>query len=188
MGRMRNPSNKLFDQEALRGLEEGVPFQHILSSVKDKGVQLPMNAACSVFALGGLGQAAAQPAPVTPPTAALAPAKAPGAQPAAAQPAKPARQRRVCLPPPDIDSLVISSGVPVPPRKQFLTAAQVFDKLVQRLQPGDSVVLTTLQSRQLFQAGLRAKVHIIKRREGADSYRCWRAVVWAGSQAQGVQP
>ena len=152
MAAMKKPASRPIAEpsatSAIDDDEEGQPFKHIRSSVKDAGVQVPPNAPSSVFALGNLGFAVQ-----------LAP--------------EPTGGRVASLPPPDIDSLVIESDVPMPPRGN--PACRVFDKLLARMKPGQSVVLTRLQSILLYEAGRRAKVRVTKRRaEGEDAYRCWR--------------
>lgn len=118
---------------------------------------LPPN---SVFALGGSKPAAADE------QASAAPAQA----------TKPATKRGGGSGPklpPDLATVVIRKGVPIPPA-QHGSSASIYADLYERLAKGDMVELTTAQAKSFYAWSKAKKRGVVQRQLAPGKHGCWR--------------
>lgn len=88
-------------------------------------------------------------------------------------PAVPRKARR-SEPLPDLDSIVIETGVRVPPAKQSGPKHHPAALLLERMLPGQSVLLSELQARTMRTNARKLKVPVAVRNMGNGTARIWR--------------
>ncbi|MCU0963564.1 MAG: hypothetical protein MUF08_00570 [Burkholderiaceae bacterium] len=134
------------DDAAVDGREK-LSFVHLQSTVAEAGVQRPAGVAASVFDAGRLAGAAVR---------------------------KDKRPRVKAPPLPDIASIVIEADVPVGPPVKPRPERLLWEQVLQRMQPGASVVLHDNHARSLALAARKSGVTLTLRRITATETRVWR--------------
>ncbi len=153
MTRMAAPSRPARQADDDQDEIDRNPIVHRRTTVAQAGVHKPAGAVASVFEMG-------------------APSPAPG--PAADPKPAPARRKRGPGTPIDLENLQIEIGVPLPSKNPNGTAVQqAYELLLQRLLPGQSVVISSAQARGLRAAALRRRVRVVVRELGNGRARCW---------------
>lgn len=129
-------------------------FAHVRSTVAEAGVHKPAGVASSVFDAGRQ----------------------------AGQQARAERRARQAAPPlPDIDSVVIETGVPKDSHARKRATSIWYDKVLERMAPGTSVLLCTAHARGLVSAARKRGVQLSIRRLSDAETRVWRDDAAAGA-------
>ena len=90
---------------------------------------------------------------------------------AAAQAHKPAPKPRLWL---DLAQVEVKKGEPIPAQSRGPNAVSVYQQLLEKMQPGDSVQMSLKHAGSLVLRAKKLGIGVVKRRTGPDQVSIWK--------------
>jgi hypothetical protein len=100
--------------------------------------------------------------------------KPPGAASSVFDAARQAKPKRVTLPPIDLATVEIKTGVPITTLRRGAGAVSPYTQLLERMKPGDCVTLPTIRANALVARAKKLDIKVAKRIHDAKSHTVWR--------------